>query len=96
MTVSANRRQALAGAAAAGIALPLAANAKMAKDSKAPVVTVFDARGCADHKNTQYTGAKAGGMEDDQCVKLSMDAVKVGDDVAAKVLTEVLGNLKSK
>jgi hypothetical protein len=53
MSLSANRRQVIAGAGAAAIIAPLAANAKNG-DLKAPFVEIFDARGC-DAKNSQYT-----------------------------------------
>ena len=53
MSVSANRRQVIAGAAAASVIVPLAANAKNG-DLRAPYVEIFDARGC-DAKNAQYT-----------------------------------------
>jgi hypothetical protein len=53
MSLSANRRQVIAGAGAAAIIAPLAANAKNG-DLKAPFVEIFDARGC-DVKNSQYT-----------------------------------------
>ena len=96
MSMGATRRQAMAGAAAGAVALPLAANAKGAKDSKAPVITIFDARGCADHKNVEYKGAKAGDMNDDQCVKVAMQTIKVGDDIAGLVLKECLSELKRK
>nr|AGR45592.1 phycoerythrin alpha subunit S2 [Chroomonas sp. M1627]AGR45594.1 phycoerythrin alpha subunit S1 [Chroomonas sp. M1627] len=100
MSLSANRREVIAGAGAAAVAAPLlrptGASAAIKKDQKAPVVTIFDARGCKDHSNKEYTGAKAGGMEDDQCVKLTMETIKVGDDVAAKVLGECLSELKSR
>jgi chromosomal replication initiation ATPase DnaA len=43
----------------------------MDKSGKAPVITVFDHRGCTAHKNDQYTGPKANGMEDEQCVKVA-------------------------
>jgi len=96
MSMGATRRQAMAGAAAGAVALPLAANAKIAKDQKAPVITIFDARGCVDHKNVEYKGAKSGDMNDDQCVKVAMQTIKVGDDIAGLVLKECLSELKRK
>ena len=96
MSVSANRRQALAGAAGVAVAMPLASNAAIRKDQKAPVITIFDARGCGDHSNKEYTGPKSGDMNDDQCVKVTMEAIKVGDDVAGLVLKECLSELKRK
>ena len=96
MSLSGTRRQALAGAAAGAVALPLASNAAIRKDQKAPVITIFDARGCKDHANKEYTGPKAGDMNDDQCVKVTMETIKVGDDVAGLVLKECLSELKRK
>lgn len=56
MSLSIDRRQAIQGATAATIgvsALPLAANAKIRNDFRAPLVEIFDARGC-DVKKQQY------------------------------------------
>jgi hypothetical protein len=94
MSMGATRRQAMAGAAAAGVAMPLAANAlpgrMVAGNIPAPVVEIFDNRGC-DVKKSNYQGPKAGGMEDDQCVKVSMQFIKVSEGTAAKKLIEFSG-----
>ena len=92
MSLSANRREVIAGAAAASVIAPLAASAKRTDNNKAPTITIFDARGC-DAKKSNYAGAKAGGMEDDQCVKLSMETVSISKATAAKKLQEFI-NLK--
>ena len=89
MSVSANRRQALAGAAGVAIAAPLASNAAIRKDQKAPVVEIFDSRGCEVKKNN-YTGPKSGDMNDDQCVKVSMQTISVSDTTAAKALQQFI------
>jgi len=92
--MGATRRQAIAGAGAAAVAVPLAANAAGAKDSKAPVVEIFDSRGC-DAKKGNYNGPKANAMEDDQCVKVSMAKISVSEDTAAKKLQEFIGGKAS-
>jgi hypothetical protein len=53
MSLSANRRQVIAGVGAAAIIAPLAANAKNG-DLRAPYVEIFDARGC-ESPQAQYT-----------------------------------------
>nr|AGR45598.1 phycoerythrin alpha subunit L1 [Chroomonas sp. M1627] len=90
MSLSANRRQVIAGAGAAVVAAPLASNAAIKKDQKAPIITIFDNRGCEVKKNN-YSGAKANGMEDDQCVKLTMETITVSETTAAKKLQEFIG-----
>nr|AGR45596.1 phycoerythrin alpha subunit L2 [Chroomonas sp. M1312] len=92
MSLSANRREVVAGAAAASVIAPLAANAKIEKGDaiKAPFITLFDNRGCEVKKNN-YSGPKANGAEDDQCIKLTMESVKVSEDTAAKKLGEFIG-----
>jgi hypothetical protein len=76
-----DRRQAVQVAAAAAVALPLAANAycdnagvKCTTDqinkNAAPIITVFDHRGCAEHVNKEYTGPKAGNENDEMSIKV--------------------------
>ena len=67
-------------------------NMAMDKSGRAPVVTVFDHRGCTAHKNTDYTGPKANGMEDEQCVKVQ--SVKISGPDAETVLRDSLATLK--
>ena len=49
-----------------------AANAapKMEADSYAPIVTIFDARGCP-RGGSEYSGEKAGDQDDDMAVKVA-------------------------
>jgi hypothetical protein len=61
MSVSANRREAVAGAAAAAVVAPmLRPESAEARDKflRAPVITMFDGRGCKDHLNLEYTGPR--------------------------------------
>jgi len=67
-------------------------NMAMDKSGRAPVITVFDHRGCTAHKNTDYTGPKANGMEDEQCVKVQ--SVKIAGPDADTVLRDSLATLK--
>lgn len=100
MSLQGTRRQALAGAAAAGVAMPLVANAFPAKivggNIPAPVVQIFDARGCTEHQNKEYRGPLTNGPDDEMCVKVSMMNIKVDSDVANLVLKECLSELKRR
>jgi hypothetical protein len=61
MSVSANRREAVAGAAAAAVVAPMLRPSSVeARDKflRAPVITMFDGRGCREHLNIEYTGPK--------------------------------------
>ena len=89
MSLSGTRRQALAGAAAGAVALPLAAGARIKKDQKAPIVEIFDSRGC-EVKKSNYAGAKSGDMNDEQCVKVSFDTIAVSPATAEKLRQEIL------
>nr|P23815.1 RecName: Full=Phycocyanin-645 alpha-2 chain; Short=PC-645 [Chroomonas sp.] len=65
-------------------------------DLRTPVITIFDARGCKDHANKEYTGPKAGGADDEMCVKVAMQKIAVAEDAAALVLKECLSELKAR
>ena len=69
-------------------------NMAMDKSGRAPVITVFDHRGCTAHKNTDYTGPGpiANCMEDGQCVKVQ--SVKIAGPDADTVLCDSLATLK--
>lgn len=98
MSAGASRRQALAGAVAAGAALPLAANAgslSRGYDNKAPVVEIFDARGCDVKTHKEYTGVYNGDAEDEQCVKVSMQTIRVSELTAANKRNEFVGGKAS-
>ena len=69
-------------------------NMAMDKSGRAPVVTVFDHRGCTAHKNSEYTGPKSNSMEDEQCVKVQ--SVKIAGPDADTVLRDSLATLKKK
>jgi len=67
-------------------------NMALDKSGRAPVITVFDHRGCTAHKNAEYKGPKANGMEDEQCVKVQ--SVKITGPDAETVLRDSLATLK--
>lgn len=70
-------------------------NMAMDKSGKAPVITVFDHRGCnRGGPNKEYSGAKANGMEDEQCLKVQ--SVKITGPNADDVLRDSLSVLKKK
>jgi len=56
---------------------------------KAPVVEIFDSRGC-DVKFANYKGPSASAMEDEQCVKVSMQPIKWSQATAAKINQQCL------
>nr|U5TBU0.1 RecName: Full=Phycocyanin PC645 alpha-3 subunit [Chroomonas sp. CCMP270]AGY96988.1 phycocyanin645 alpha subunit [Chroomonas sp. CCMP270] len=103
MSLSANRREVVAGAGAAAVVAPMLrpaeANAVYTRGTSlsAPVITIFDARGCTDHANKEYKGDWSGRAEDDECcVKIQMQKISVAEDVARLVRLECLNELKSK
>lgn len=87
-----------AGGAAAAVAPFLgsksASAAGVTKSSKgvAPVITVFDHRGC-DRIRKEYKGEKSDDMDDYMMVKLKGEAITVSTSTAASVLAEVFGQL---
>ena len=78
MSMETGRRQVVQGGAAAAIAAPLLrANPAEAVGSqfkgKAPVITVFDHRGCQrGGPNKEYSGAPANSQDDEMCVKVQL------------------------
>ena len=67
------------------------AEAKMDKSGKAPTILIMDHRGCKrGGANKEYTGAKAGGQDDEMCVKVSSDKVAASEAKAAAMLAEAL------
>eukprot|EP00961_Rhodomonas_salina_P134611 1810742-Rhodomonas_salina.3 len=93
MSMDMGRRQVVqAGTAAAAVAPFLqgqAAGASMDKSAKAPVITVFDHRGCS-RAPKEYTGSKAGDQDDEMCVKVALSKVTVPEAKAAKKLQEFI------
>ena len=65
-------------------------NMAMDKSGRAPVVTVFDHRGCTAHKNAEYRGAASNDQDDEMCVMVSCPPVKVSDVTASKFLQQNL------
>merc|ERR1711998_484658 len=80
---------ALAGVRTGATSLSMA----MDKTARAPVITVFDHRGCTQHKNTEYTGRKTGDQDDEMLVKVQSSKISVDSNVAASVLKDSLSIL---
>jgi hypothetical protein len=63
--------------------------------SRAPVITLFDHRGCVrGKKDTEYTGKKSGDSNDEMCVKIDFAKININGAAATQVLSEALGTLK--
>ena len=90
MSMETGRRQVVQAGAAAAVAAPLLrgspAEAKMDKSGKAPTILIMDHRGCSRKAGGEYTGAKAGDMNDEMCVKVSMSKVEGGSLNALSLL----------
>lgn len=81
----------VAGGGEGRAALSLEQRAKFRND--APVITVFDHRGCGSHSNKEYTGKKAGNQDDQMLVKVQMVGLKAD---GAKFLQENLSMIQEK
>jgi hypothetical protein len=67
------------------------------KNAVAPVITVFDHRGCQrGGPDREYTGKKAGGPDDEMCVKVKAEKIQVSDTTASAVLQQSLGILMTR
>ena len=93
MSMETGRRQVVQAGAAAAVAAPLLranpAEAKMDKSARAPVILIMDHRGCnRGGANKEYTGAKAGGQDDEMCVKVSSQKIAASEAAAAEQLAE--------
>jgi hypothetical protein len=100
MSMETGRRQVVQAGAAAAVAAPLLranpAEAKMDKSGRAPVILIMDHRGCnRGGANKEYTGAKAGGQDDEMCVKVSSQKIAASESAAAAQLAEAI-SLKAK
>ena len=82
-----------AGGGEGRAALSLAQRNQFRND--APVITVFDHRGCKSHSNSEYKGPKANGQDDEMLVKLEMKLVPASPSRAASQLAESI-SLKQK
>ena len=80
---------ALAGALAAAAAAQNKGGAGF--DAKAPVITIFEHRGCnRGAENTEYTGDASGGIDDEMCVKMEMKPLAVSAAAADAFLAETI------
>ena len=89
------RRQVVQTGAAAAAVAPflqnMPAGAAMDKSGKAPVITIFDHRGCKrGAPDTEYKGAKANSKDDEMCVKVQSVKIAVTEAEAAKALQEFI------
>ena len=70
-----------------------AATMVMDKSGRAPVITVFDHRGCKrGTKDSEYKGVKVGTKDDEMCIKVQLAPITALN--AADVLRESLSVLK--
>ncbi len=89
------RRQVVqTGAAAAAVApflQSLPASANLDKSARAPVITIFDHRGCKrGGPDGEYKGLKANSKDDEMCVKVQSSKISVSEAEAAKALQEFI------
>jgi hypothetical protein len=103
MSMETGRRQVVQAGAAAAIAAPLlrsspatADGAKMGSPDgntgRAPIITIFDHRGCnRGRENKEYTGAKSGDQDDEMMVKVRFSKIPPilsrGDAMLAEVIS---------
>jgi hypothetical protein len=69
-------------------------NMAMDKSARAPLITIFDHRGCSRHQNQEYKGKLTGGQDDEMCIKVQTGKVSTPKEVADKVLADSLNTLK--
>jgi len=69
-------------------------NMAMDKSARAPIVTIFDHRGCSAHQNKEYNGRLTGGQDDEMCVKVNTAKILPEKNVADKVLQDSLNTLR--
>ena len=65
-------------------------NMAMDKSARAPIITIFDHRGCSAHQNKEYTGRLSGTQDDEMCVKVGTAKILPEKNVADKVLAASL------
>jgi hypothetical protein len=92
-----------AGAAAAAAAPFLKANpadaaigaqamgGRFRSSAAAPVITIFDHRGCTAHANKEYTGSKTGNQDDEMLVKVQMQVIPKSESRAIAQYLESIG-----
>ena len=102
MSMELGRRQVVQAGAAAAVAAPLLRPEKAAADwsgpyfgcrhQTAPIITIFDHRGCnRGGANSEYNGAKANSQDDEMMVKVGVGKVQAWD--AEAFLAENFSNL---
>ena len=94
MSMDMGRRQVVQTAGAAAVAAPLLranpASAGMDKSARAPVIAILDHRGCTAHKNQEYRGPASGDQDDEMCVVVRSNTIKVGESESSKFLQQVI------
>ena len=93
MSMGLSRRQTIQTGAAAAAVVPFLRNSPASAEGNAiaPVITVFDHRGCQrGAPDTEYKGLKAKGPDDEMCVKLQMSKISVSKEAAVKALQEFI------
>jgi len=94
------RRQVVQAGAAAAVAAPLLranpAAAKYDQSGRAPLITIFDHRGCQrGSDNKEYVGEKSGDSDDEMLVKVANPIVQVSAARATRMTQEAI-SFKSK
>jgi hypothetical protein len=105
MSMETGRRQVVQTGAAAAVAAPLLRaspaaavprGGQMDKSGRAPVITIFDHRGCnRGGPNKEYTGSKANGQDDEMLVKVQSLVIPKAEARAEAFLGEAI-SLKGK
>ena len=93
MAMETGRRQVVQAGAAAAVAAPLLranpAAAQYDRSGRAPVITIFDHRGCQrGGPNKEYSGEKANSADDEMLVKVQSVVIRADASRAAKQLGE--------
>ena len=98
MSLAPTRREAMQAGAAAAAVVPFLQNAPASatvdKSARAPVLTIFDHRGCG-RATKEYTGAKSNDINDQMCIKAQSVKITVSEQTAAKLLQEALSQMKN-
>jgi hypothetical protein len=66
----------------------------MDKSARAPIITIFDHRGCSRHSNTEYKGRLTGTQDDEMCIKVGTAKIIGEKGTAERVLADSLTTLK--
>jgi hypothetical protein len=100
MSMETGRRQVVQAGAAAAVAAPLLrgspAAAQYDRSARAPIITIFDHRGCQrGGPNKEYAGSPSNSQDDEMCVKVASTVIKADTNRAAKQLQESI-SMKEK